>query len=73
MTRTSELMLSQGMKVFQYLLTHMGHYSFSQLFGIPEPVKLSFPFFWDIMCLCFAEYVTWYGKASSQIQNLQHI
>jgi len=36
--KTSELMLSQGMKVFQYMLTHQGQYSFSQLFGIPEPV-----------------------------------
>jgi len=36
--RTSELMLSQGMTVFQYMLTHQGRYSFTQLFGIPEPV-----------------------------------
>jgi len=36
--RTSELMLSHGMTVFQYMLTHLGRYSLTQLFGIPEPV-----------------------------------
>ena len=38
--RTSELMLSNGMTVFQYMLTHLGRYSLTQLFGIPEPVSI---------------------------------
>ena len=38
--RTSELMLSHGMTVFQYMLTHLGRYSLTQLFGIPEPVSI---------------------------------
>ena len=38
--RTSELMLSHGMTVFQYVLTHLGRYSLTQLFGIPEPVSI---------------------------------
>ena len=38
--RTSELMLSHGMTVFQYMLTHLGRYSPTQLFGIPEPVSI---------------------------------
>ena len=42
--RTSELMLSRGMRVFQYLLTHRGQYSFSQLFGIPYPVNTTLSF-----------------------------
>ena len=38
--RTSELMLSNGMTVFQYMLTLLGRYSLTQLFGIPEPVSI---------------------------------
>ena len=50
--RTSELMLSRGMRVFQYLLTHMGQYSFSQLFGIPQPVKTTLSFWLLASQLC---------------------
>ena len=31
-------MLTNGVTVYQYMLTHRGQYSFSQLFGLPDPV-----------------------------------
>ena len=32
--------IPHGMTVFQYMLTHLGRYSLTQLFGIPEPVSI---------------------------------
>ena len=38
--KTVQMLLEQGVSVHQYLLTHVGQYSYTQLYGIPEPVSL---------------------------------
>ena len=48
--RTAELLLSHGVRVWQYILTHQGQNSLTELFGLTEKVTLqiftrySFPF-----------------------------
>ena len=37
-SRTAELFLSHGMRVWQYILTHQGEHSVTELLGVPEKV-----------------------------------
>jgi len=39
--KTVQILLDHGVSVHQYLLTHVGQYSYTQLYGIPEPVGVS--------------------------------
>ena len=38
--KTVKLMLQHGVSVHQYILTHIGQYSYTQLYGIQEPVGI---------------------------------
>ena len=40
--KTVQMLLEHGVSVHQYLLTHVGQYSYTQLYGIPEPVSKRF-------------------------------
>ena len=40
--KTVQILLDHGVSVHQYLLTHVGQYSYTQLYGIPEPVSKRF-------------------------------
>ena len=39
-SRTAELLLSHGVRVWQYILTHQGQNSLTELFGLTEKVTL---------------------------------
>ena len=38
--KTVKLMVQQGVSVHQYILTHIGQYSYTQLYGIQDPVGI---------------------------------
>ena len=38
--KTVQLMMQQGVSVHQYILTHIGQYSYTQLYGIQDPVGI---------------------------------